>query len=234
MIKKKITISLSKVILWTYISMAILLVALYSFDIITSTKWAPLVGGGLVSVVALLVQFTTDYLDYVRNEKIINSGLIGVLERRDDKDFYRNIIKNSKAELKFLFHTGKRFSEDFCQAESGDNEFILALTRGVNVKLLLPRVDSITSEKEKQNLTLALERFVEIKDNFKENFEIRLYNHEPHHSIFASDTDIIVGPYFEKRKSKYSQSLHFRTGAAFTLDYIQYFDEEWCNAKGQD
>lgn len=69
MIKKKITISLSKIILCTYILMASSLAALYSLDIITSAKWAPLVGGGLVSIVALLVQFITDYLDYVRNEK---------------------------------------------------------------------------------------------------------------------------------------------------------------------
>ncbi|MBW3834625.1 hypothetical protein [Aeromonas hydrophila] len=234
MIKKKVTISLSKIILCIYILMALLLATLYSFDIITSAKWAPLVGGGLVSIVALLVQFITDYLDYVRNEKIINSGLVGVLERRDDKDFYRKIIKNSKAELKFIFHTGKRFTEDFCQAESGDNEFILALTRGVNVKLLLPEADSIKNEDEKQNLISSLDRFIEIKRKFEDNFEIRLYNHEPHHSIFASDTDVIVGPYFEKRKSKYSQSLHFKTGAAFTLDYIQYFDEEWSGAKSQD
>lgn len=234
MIKNEITISLSKIILSTYTLMALSLTALYSLDIITSTKWAPLVGGALVSIVALLVQFITDYLDYVRNEKIINAGLIGVLERRDDKDFYKKVIKNSKVELKFIFHTGKRFIEDFCQVESGDNEFILALTRGVNVKLLLPTVDSIKNENEKQNLISALEHFIEIKRNFKENFEIRLYNHEPHHSIFASDTDIIVGPYFEKRKSKYSQSLHFKIGAAFTLDYIQYFDEEWGNAESQD
>lgn len=230
MFSKKIIIPVSKIVLWIYILVAFVLGLLYFFSSLLPQKLEPLIGGGLVSIIAVLAQFLMSYSDYKNNEKLKKHRIIELLERRDDKKYYKKLIKSANKKLDLLFYTGKRFSEDFCQKVAEDDEIISCLRRGVKIRLLLSS-ENMLNDNDKNDLRSAIENFKKIRSEFPNQFDIKLYNHIHCHNIFSSELDTIVGPYFYNKRSKYSHSIHFATNAPYVADYLEYFESEWASAQ---
>lgn len=221
--KKEITFS--QVILILYIFLIITLSVLYACDIVTSPKLQPLLGGGLVTAIAVFVQFIMQFKDYNNNEELKANGVVKFLERRDDKDYYKKVINKTKGKLDLLFYTGKRFSEDFCQEFDGDDEILKALNRGVVIRILL--IDkSILPSDEYANFDIADNNFKRLQDTFKEQFQVKYYNHIQTHNIFSNESMSIIGPYFHNKKSKYSNSIHFLKSSPYVKDFEQFFESE--------
>lgn len=198
-------------------------------------KWAPFVGGAAVSSLAALFQYLVSFVDYRNNEKLKDSGVIKFLPSRGDKAYYQNLIKNSTSELKLLFHTSKRFCEDFCSNGTGDNLLIEALNTKPNLKVkLLILSKQLLPEDEYAGYEIAQKILKQMQDKFGTRFQVKYYVHAPAHNIFLSDNDAVIGPYFEHAKSKYSHSIHFKSNAGFVTEYKEYFDKDWDLANGTD
>jgi hypothetical protein len=222
--KKEITFS--QLLLLFYIIIIITLAALYFLDIIESTKIQPLIGGGLVSAIAVFAQFIMQYKDFYNNEELKANGVVKFLERRDDKSYYEIIINETKEKLDLLFYTGKRFSEDFCQDFEGDNAIVKALEKGVNIRVLLIN-KSMLPEDEYSNFDIAEKNFKRLKSKYKGKFNLKYYNHIQTHNIFSNEKISIIGPYFHNKKSKYSNSIHFLKSSPYVKDFECFFESEW-------
>lgn len=223
---KKKEITFSTILLIFYTLLIIILAFLYFFDIIVSPKLQPLIGGGLVSAIAVFAQFIMQYKDYYNNEELKSNGVVKFLERRDDKLYYEKIINETNKNLNLLFYTGKRFSEDFCQDFEGDNAVVKALERGVRIKLLLIE-KSLLPPDEHANFEISKSIFTKLKSKYNELFEIKYYNHIQTHNIFSNENLSIIGPYFHNKRSKYSNSIHFTKTSPYVKDFEDYFTNEW-------
>lgn len=166
------------------------------------------------------------FKDYNNNEELKANGVVKFLERRDDKNYYKKVINKTKGKLDLLFYTGKRFSEDFCQEFDGDDEILKALNRGGVIRILL--IDkSILPSDEYANFDIADNNFKRLQDTFKEQFQVKYYNHIQTHNIFSNESMSIIGPYFHNKKSKCSNSIHFLKSSPYVKDFEQFFESEW-------
>ncbi|WP_448250278.1 hypothetical protein [Thalassotalea agariperforans] len=232
--KTKFKIPLSIILLLSLVIISIWLVYSYANSDI-ETKWAPFIGGAAVSSIAALFQYLISFIDYRNNEKLKDSGVVKFLASRGDKSYYQNLIKNSTIELKLLFHTSKRFCEDFCASGKGDNlliEIMNAKPKLTVKMLILSR--GLLHDDDKTSYEIAQKILNQMKSKFGDRFQIKYYNHIPAHNIFLSDNDAVLGPYFEHAKSKYSHSIHFKSNANFVTEYKEYFDKEWDLANDTD
>ncbi|MBL4679673.1 MAG: hypothetical protein JKY88_02970 [Pseudomonadales bacterium] len=232
--KTNFKVPLSIILLIILVLFSVVLVYLYANSKL-DTKWAPFVGGAAVSSIAALFQYLISFIDYRNNEKLKDSGVIKFLSSRGDKDYYQSLIKNSTTELKLLFHTSKRFWEDFCSDGKGDDLLIEALNTksNLNVKLLILSKQLLPQE-EHSGYDIAQKIIKQMHDKFGDRFQVMYYNHAPTHNIFLSDNDAVIGPYFEHVKSKNSHSIHFKSNAGFVTEYKEYFDKEWLLANDSD
>jgi len=232
--KTKLKIPLSIILLSILVLISIYLVYLYSESEV-DTKWAPFIGGAAISSIAALFQYLVSFIDYRNNEKLKDSGVIKFLSSRGDKNYYQNLIKNSTSELKLLFHTSKRFCEDFCSNGTGDDLLIEALNTKPNLKVkLLILSKQLLPEDEYAGYEIAQKILKQMQVQFGDRIQVKYYDHAPSHNIFLSDNDAVIGPYFAHAKSKYSHSIHFKSNANFVTEYKEYFDKEWDLANGTD
>jgi len=229
-----INIPVSIILLFSLAILSSVLVYLYLFTAL-DPKWGPLIGGATISSIAALFQYLVSFFDYRNNEKLKDSGVIEFLSSRGDKNYYQKIIKNSRTELKLLFHTSRRFCEDFCSDGKGDNLLIEMLNTKpkLNVKLLILS-KPLLPQAEQASYEMASVILLKMQQEFGSRFQVKYYNHTPTHNIFISDNDTIIGPYFEGVKSKYSHSIHFKSNADFITEYKEYFDVEWDKSNDSD
>jgi len=232
--KTKLKVPLSIILLTILVLISTYLVYLYSESELDA-KWAPFIGGAAVSSIAALFQYLISFIDYRNNEKLKDSGVIKFLSSRGDKSYYQNLIKNSTSELKLLFHTSKRFCEDFCSDGTGDNLLIETLNTKPNlhVKLLILSKKLLPKD-EHAGYEIAQKILKKMQGKFGVRFQVKYYSHAPSHNIFLSDNDAVIGPYFDHAKSKYSHSIHFKSNAGFVTEYKEYFDKDWNLANDTD
>ncbi|ABI72978.1 hypothetical protein [Shewanella frigidimarina] len=226
-LKKRITIPTSIIVLSVFVVISIFLIYFYANSDINN-KWAPLIGGALVASISSLIHYSLTIFDLRKNEKLNDSGVIKFLESRDDRDYYGKLIKNTKNELNLLFYTSKRFCEDFCTNGGKDNLLISTMENNPNliVKLLILDKSHINGG-DQHNFEIADVKLKVMQDKFGDRFQVKYYDHIPTHNIFLSEKDAIVGPYFYNANGKFSHSIHFRASAKFIKEYKEYFDAEW-------
>jgi len=229
--RTKIKISLAQLILGLLIITTAFLIYFYTNGKM-SEKWAPIIGGMAVSSLVSLIQFGINYKNYRNSEKLQDCGVKEFLNTRGDKDYYSKLIRNSNKDLRLIFNTSKRFFEDFCQEEDGDNLLTTKLDSNpdMSVKMLLTDIDYL-SDDDKTSFDISQNEIARLTEKYQERFQVRFYRHVPNHNIFLTDSDAVIGPYFEQRKGKYLPSIHFNSNANFVAPYITYFENEWKNAK---
>lgn len=231
---QKVKVSLSLIVLiLLFLTTAILLV-LYAKEVFEQ-KWAPIVGGMAISSLVSLVQYLISYKNYRNNEKLEDSGVLEFLSTRGDRRYYSQLINKADAQFDLLFHTSKRFFEDFCEEQPEDNLLIKKLDNNPKliVRMLLTHRDYLESE-EQPSYDISERAIKRLTDKYSERFQVKFYKHEPNHNLFITDKDAVIGPYFKNERGKYLPSIHFRSNASFVAPYKKFFDTEWNNAESFD
>ena len=232
--RTNINISLAKLITGSLLIVTAFLLYFYANGKV-SEKWAPIIGGMAVSSLVSLIQFLINYKNYRSSEKLEDCGVKEFLETRGDKNYYSKLINNSNKELRLIFNTSKRFFEDFCQEEQGDNLLTTKLDKNpeLKVRMLLTDFDFL-SEDDRASFGISKTEIARLSLKYQNRFQVRFYTHVPNHNIFLTDKDAVIGPYFENLKGKYLPSIHLSSNATFVEPYITYFENEWTNAKPND
>ena len=188
-------------------------------------------GSLIAGLIVALIQFLLSWWDYKMTKKVEDLRLIEILYDRDNREYYANLISKSRREICVMGVTAKRFFEHFADMTVGARPdaqvLIVALNRGVKVKLLLPSKEYIASNKQASYKQVE-ETLKSIKTKYPESeIEIRYFDHIPAHSIFMVDSECIVGPVFENVESKNTPALHLKNESPFAEKYIAYFEQEW-------
>lgn len=198
-------------------------------------KISAILGSLFAGLIVAIIQFIIAWQDYKQTEKLKELELIKVLYDRADRKFYEEFIKRSKREIKMMGVTASRFFNDFADtspnASSNAKVLLDALGRKVKVKILLPSIDYIETnkkqdfEKVKQQIEVIIGKYPTF------SLEVRYFKHIAAHSIFNIDDKCIVGPVFPELESKYTPALFLRISSPLSVKYLDYFEQEWENAK---
>jgi len=226
-----LSLKLPAIILAIYFLISIILLIVYFlFDF--GEKAGALIGGGAVASVFGLMGLLMDYFNYLNTETLDKNGVVKFLGRRDDKKYYSEMISKSNRELKLLFETSNKFCEDFCTSTDGDDLLIRKLVSNENltVKLLIAEEEFLDNHGKSRlsSSRIILERMIQ---RFPDRFLVKVYSHSPNHSIFLTDKDAVVGPYFPGVRGRTTRSIHFRRDSSFIEKYVEYFDEEWSSSR---
>ncbi|OBP13776.1 hypothetical protein A5320_17850 [Rheinheimera sp. SA_1] len=227
--KRKISFRMSTIISAIYLILCVFL-AYQLFYGETTSKVENLIGGAFVTMLAVTIQHLVNIEDQRNNEFLKKHRIINILERRDDKEYYKKIVSNSNNSIDMMFYTGRRFVDDFCHHTEGDNYLVKALTRGVKVRMLLACENNV-EDSERGDLNKTIEKLNKTKSIYNELLEIRQYSTKPSHNIFATEQDIIVGPYFNLSGRRYNHSIHLLAQAPYAAGYKMYFEEIWSQSK---
>lgn len=215
-------VSKAKIIL--YIMIVALTIALYFFwDGPQGSKVTTLLGGISTGLALVIIQFMFSWDDYKERDKFRLLGLKNVLEHKKDRPYYGRLIIDAKKRIDLMGKSGRHFLEDFANIDGAHKEakFLLeALGRGVKVRFLLPHTANSTTNID------TIKQLDELSKKYN-NFTYHLFDHEECHSIFVSDDDVVIGPFFPGVKSMDTPALHVSHNAILSKRYLEYFDEVW-------
>ncbi|QEW05275.1 hypothetical protein [Nitrincola iocasae] len=189
-------------------------------------------GGILVTTLFSIVQVMLDKKRYDEIDKYNKLKVKKIIDQRDDKSYYENLISNCTHKLHIMGVSCNRFIADFADPESRDHVLIDILKRNteLNVKFLVANYEHAPTDIQ-NNFHEIKRKMEELKKQYPEQFDYKYYNHNPSHSYFRIDSDVLVGPHFEKISSKNSPAIHLDINSSYVSKYISYFDDEWELAK---
>lgn len=232
--RKNFKISASAAILISLFVFTIAALIAYYFSDNSNSKWGGLLCSLVAGMFVAIVQFIIAWEDYRQTEKLKKLKLIEVMYNRASRKQYEDFIRNTTRKLDVMGVTAVRFFSDFADTSSGapENATILlqAMARGVHVRVLLPADDYIPDSKKVDSKKVK-EKYNELIKKYT-NIEIRYFNHTAAHSIFRIDDTCIIGPVFPELESRNTPALHVMTSSPIALNYLDYFETEWNNAKG--
>ncbi|WP_133166298.1 hypothetical protein [Sphingobacterium haloxyli] len=157
--------------------------------------------------------------------------VLDVRSDRDSREFYENLIKESKRQIDIMGVTADRLIDHFADID-GDQErakvLLRALNKKVKVRILLPEKEYIDSTKSStfDSVKLKLEKL----EKEYPLLEYRYFSYSPKHSIFRIDDTCILGPVFPERQSRDTPAIHFDSSSPFASKYLEHFEHEWENA----
>lgn len=227
--KTSIKIKLSVIILFVLIVSSVFV--LFWYFKASDTKLLAILGSLAAGMVVAIIQFLIAWQDYTATEKLKNLQIKEVLLNRDKRDFYENYVESAKKCIDMMGVTGSRFMEHFASddVDAPPNSKVLqeVMSKGVQVRVLVPKNDYLFTEGDKRNEVNASNRYKRIKQLFPDNFDVRYFSHVPAHSVFLVDDECIVGPIFPEVPSKYTPALYLKSKSLFAEKYIKYFNDEW-------
>lgn len=97
-----------KIILFVAI-IAISIVLIAYFYSKPDSKVTPLLGGIATGMLVAVLQLLLMWTEHNQIENIMKLGIKNILPYRDDKNFYENVIKGTKKEIRVLGSTASRF-----------------------------------------------------------------------------------------------------------------------------
>ena len=202
----------------------------------TSSVNAGVILGSLCAgLIVAIIQFIIAWQDYRQTEKLKELQLIKILLDRDKRDFYEKYVSSAKKNIDMMGVTGSRFMEHFANddddAPQNSKVLLEAMSKGVTVRILLPKAEFLSTEEEQRNEKNANARISRIKTKYPLNFLVKYFSHVPAHSIFLVDDECIIGPVFPDVSSKYTPALYLKKISPFVEKYLAYFNREWNNAE---
>lgn len=194
-------------------------------------KLEPLVGGGIVGLLILLLTVYLDKQEFDRAEALKSLGVIDVYRNRKDKAQYGKLIDSAKNEIIVLGVTASRMMEDFAsKTDQQDQQLIQALARGVKVKIMLCKSENLSNNADRVRLQETTIPTIQGLQKQYPNLEFKQFEGKPNHSIFKVDNQCIVGPVFQGRSSKDSPSIVMDEREKYVTPYIDYFNSIWEDA----
>jgi hypothetical protein len=197
-----------------------------------NTKSTALYGGLFSGLILVIVQFSFSWSEYRALSKFHELGIRDILLDRDDRNFYHGLIKSANKRIYVMGVTAARFMEHFADLESDRSEtrvLLEAMSRGTDVRILLPESNYLLTEKDKTKAQTTTEFFAKVAEHY-DNFHYRFFDHEPAHSIFVVDEECIIGPVLPGVASKDTPAIYMRTEGKYAEKYLNYFDHEWTKA----
>lgn len=189
--------------------------------------------GLFAGLIIAALQFFTQYLEQKALAEYRKHGLIEFQVNRKNADYYRELIKNTQVgdQIIVVGVTCNRLLEDFANADvQGSTDLLEALSRGVEVKLLLPKIAHLDQINQPDFKNKTLKKAEKIKAEYPSKFSIRYYDFEPSHSIFLAGARCIVGPIFKNISSKDTPAITFDKRGQYIKPYLSYIEETWTNA----
>lgn len=195
-----------------------------------------LISGLASGLMIAFLQFLTQYLEQKTLAEYKEHGLVKFLTNRKDAEYYRELIKNTKFGDKIMVVgvTCNRLLEDFANTQVSQSQDILeALARGVEVKLLLPKVKYLEEPNLSDFKNKTLQRSKEISNLYPGRFNLLYYDFEPSHSIFLAGSRCLVGPIFKNKSSRDTPTIAFDKDGLFIKPYLSYMEDILKNASDQ-
>lgn len=231
---KVLNISLPLILILITVFLMIVVCFFYiQIDPTESAKITPLLGGLLTGLFFLIVQVILSWSEINKLQIYNKLGIKNILETREGKLFYANLLSSSKHTVDLMGHTAYRFIEDFGKEERDDSKsLITALGNGARIRILLTHNEYLLSDTEKAHANDAIQKIKSIKTSHSNyNLEVKFYKHQPTHSILIIDEDILIGPYFPSKESKDTPCIHLSRESKFAQPYQRYFENEWKNGE---
>lgn len=229
--EQKFKIRVSKLILIALICLLIIAVIIYFLINDPGTMWGAIFGSMIAGIIVAIIQYCIAWQDYNQTEKLKELKLVEVLYNRRTKEQYGEYIKSATRTLDVMGSTAVRLFRDFADTTKGAPEnsrvLLLAMDRGVKVRILLPSEEFLPNDEKRQDAKEVKYMRNEINH---ENLEIRYFEHKAAHSIFRIDDTCIIGPIFPDIESRNTPALHVMSSSPMAINYLDYFDSEWNRA----
>lgn len=230
--EQKFKIRVSKLILIALCILLIVSIIVYFLINGPGTMCGAIFGSMIAGIIVAIIQYCIAWQDYNQTEKLKELKLVEVLYNRRTKEQYCEYIKSATKTLDVMGSTAVRLFRDFADTTKGAPEnsrvLLLAMDRGVKVRILLPSEEYLPNDEKRQDAKEVKSRRNEI--NHK-NLEIRYFEHKAAHSIFRIDDTCIIGPIFPDIESRNTPALHVMSSSPMAINYLDYFDSEWNRAK---
>jgi len=217
------------ILLLVVVAAASLISAYYYYDM--DPKDAALVAGLTTGLVIFVVQFLLSWNDHLAYEKFHALRIEKILDHREDRQFYEELIKASQSKVDVMGVTASRLLEHFADTKSERPEtrvLIDALERGVEVRILVAS-ERYLAGNEKLNCKKSASMLSSIS-NPNNKFQYRYFKHSPAHSVVVVDDKCIVGPVFPDIPSKYTPAIYLSVHSRFAKKYLVYLESEWDKA----
>ncbi|MEO7212070.1 hypothetical protein [Mucilaginibacter sp.] len=225
---KKFDVNVFKLVILTAIIVALILFFIF-FNATENSKTASIFSGLLTGVIVAIMQLFLSWYEFKKMEKFESMKIIDIRPDRDKREFYANLIVNSTKRIYIMGVTADRFLNDFADIDNTLSErkvLFAALTRDVEVRILLPDKEFLQKERQQQHFENIKTSFAAIRDSHQ-NFENRYFQHTPSHSIFVIDDKCILGPVFPEINSKDTPAIYFEDTSPYAVKYLEYFESEW-------
>lgn len=223
-----VSIHLYKIII--LILFILTVVATYFYYKAPTSKIEPLLAGLVTGLFVAIIQYLLQWNEHREVEAIKKLGVKGILPHRDDRNYYKHLLSIAQNEIVVMGNTASRFFEDFAHRSRTDSRTLFeALARGVKVRILLPLPQYVPDD-DRQKAEATLKRLQEIAKDHS-GFDYRHFSHSPAHSLVKVDEDCLFGPIFAHAKSKDSPTIHADANSVLVKAFLQYFDNEWKDAK---
>jgi len=217
----------AKTIFWILV-IAIIVTSIFYIKSDEVNKLAPVLGGLLVGLFLVLIQFMFSWSEHIERESYQLLGLKNILKSKKNREYYGALIKGTKMKIDLMGRTCSHFLEDFADEDGGHTEtrFLYdALARNVKVRFLLPCPNQL-DDKYRAAAEASQKQLEILKQKF-DNFHFRYFEHREYHSLFVADNDVILGPFFPNLRSMDTPALHLNRSANLPEKYLEYFQQEW-------
>ncbi|ANE54997.1 hypothetical protein [Methylomonas sp. DH-1] len=205
----------------------VILFAIYLY--VANEKLLAVISGLLAGFIVALFQTLLSLKALQKLDKYDNYKIIEILPRRNNRSYYKSLLSNSRKKICVLGVTAQRFLHHFANeedSEEGANVLLLALCKGVEVKILVTDPKRLAGN-DKRKAEIAESQLKELSEKFKGKFKYAYYDHEPMHSIVIVDRESIVGPMFPGLSSEHTPAIHLLNNSEIAENYITYFNNEW-------
>lgn len=192
-------------------------------------KVATIIGGSCVGLGVATIQLLITIIEQKKISFYESLQIYDVLEDRDDKKLYQELINGSSRVVDVMGSTCSRLMEDFGQVDNdSSNALVKAIERSVKVRLLISNPESIDHEADKAAIiTKTLPAARVLKKKFPTKFQIRALKNKPSHNVMLCDDICLLGPIFEQVKSKDTPALKTHKDSIISRVYLANFEAEW-------
>ncbi|MFC7297912.1 hypothetical protein [Herminiimonas aquatilis] len=185
---------------------------------------------GLVPGLAVaLIQFILSWAEFSQISKFTSMKIKGVLNTRDEEEYYRDLITAAQSKIDVLGVTASRFASDFSNENSTREDkkvLIRALERGVKVRILVPTSNHLSARDRTEKFPISERVFGSLSQKYP-NLMLRYFDHKAYTALVRVDDDALFGPVFDNVESRHTPAIHAQCSSVLSQSYLEHFKIEW-------